>query len=359
MSTQFLLDTDDIKELANLMVLMIETQESRKQICRNFGINPHEVSFIIGTTDTEFCTELIDRLNRYGYQENICKLCCQGLFPILNKSAYSHRISILEKIAVKLNCNHDFGQNSPKNQTVEQPTSPIHGSVENQQAHSNQRNRAKPESWFTKISNVNKKLLAGGAILLIMLVGYPTFKQSPQLVEYKALIQKARPVLSESQGDIGQHTRDGGTLVKPTKNLNLRNFIVESQFDNPYDGAFMENWSYGFSFIENTGNNLNDPNRKRFSIWVSSNKEWHFTSHRSDLTGKLSNLNLSDKGSNRLSLTVKDKKVTFFVNDMYIETFDVSELTNQGDVFFVAKDGITGKPVLYKYENIRIWSLDN
>ena len=58
---------------------------------------------------------------------------------------------------------------------VEQSTSPIHGS--------------KPESWFTKIGNVNKKLLAGGAILLIVLAVYPAyehFNQSPQLVENHA-----------------------------------------------------------------------------------------------------------------------------------------------------------------------------
>lgn len=154
MSTQFLLDAEDLQELANLMVLMIETQESRKQICRSFGIDPHNVSFIIGTTDAEFCTELIDRLNRYGYQENICKLCCQGLFPILDKSAYGHRRSILEKIVEKLNCNcNHYKQNSPI------PTAP-------------NSDESKPESWLTKIGKVNKKLLAGGAILLIGLPGF-------------------------------------------------------------------------------------------------------------------------------------------------------------------------------------------
>jgi hypothetical protein len=60
MSTQFLLDEGDIKDLTKLMLVMIETQESRKQLCRELGINPQEVSFIIGTSDDTFCTELID-----------------------------------------------------------------------------------------------------------------------------------------------------------------------------------------------------------------------------------------------------------------------------------------------------------
>ncbi|MEH2244476.1 hypothetical protein [Nostoc sp.] len=110
MSTQFLLDENDIKELTKLMLVMIETQESRKQLCRELGINHQEISFIRDSSDDAFCTELIDRLNRYGYHEYLCKLCCQKLFPILNKSVYSHRKSTLKKIVEKLNCdcNHEF-----------------------------------------------------------------------------------------------------------------------------------------------------------------------------------------------------------------------------------------------------------
>lgn len=110
MSTQFLLDETDIKELTKLMLVMLETQESRKQLCRDLGINPQEISFIRDSSDDTFCTELIDCLNRYGYHEYLCKLCCQKLFPILNKSVYSHRRSTLKKIVEKLNCdcNHEF-----------------------------------------------------------------------------------------------------------------------------------------------------------------------------------------------------------------------------------------------------------
>ncbi|MEH1825793.1 MAG: hypothetical protein V7L22_10590 [Nostoc sp.] len=170
MSTQFLLDEDDIKELTKLMLVMIETQESRKQLCKELGINPQEVSFIIGTSDDTFCTELIDCLNRFGYQEYLCKLCCDKLFPILNKSVYSHRISILEKIIEKINCNCNHEQ---QNHSI--PIDP----------HSDE---LKSESWFTKVSNVNKKLLAGGAILLMGLAGfqiyYPIQKNQTKIIGY-------------------------------------------------------------------------------------------------------------------------------------------------------------------------------
>jgi hypothetical protein len=154
MSTQFLLDEGDIKDLTKLMLVMIETQESRKQLCRELGINPQEVSFIIGTSDETFCTELIDCLNRYGYQEYLCKLCCNKLYPVLNKSVYSHRISILEKIIEKINCNCNHEQQN-YSILIDHPSDEL-----------------KPKSWVTKIGNVNKKLLASasGAIIVLCLV---------------------------------------------------------------------------------------------------------------------------------------------------------------------------------------------
>jgi hypothetical protein len=159
MPTQFLLDEGDIKELTKLMLVMIETQESRKQICRDLGINPHEVSFIIGTSDDTFCTELIDSLNRFGYQEYICKLCCDKLYPILNKSVYSHRISILEKIIEKLNCNC--------NQETQNHSIPIVSNPD----------ESKPESWFTRISKTKSfiafSLGAGFISILLGILLYP------------------------------------------------------------------------------------------------------------------------------------------------------------------------------------------
>ncbi|MDZ8108069.1 MAG: hypothetical protein RM338_20935 [Nostoc sp. DedQUE12a] len=340
MSTQFLLDEDEIRELTKLMLIMIETQESRKQLCRDLGINPQEVSFIKDSSDDTFCTELIDCLNRYGYQEYLCKLCCLKLFPILNKSVYRHRISTLEKIVKKLNCNcnHDK-QNHPIPTLLKQDES-------------------KPESWLIKIANVNKKLLAGGVIILIGLVGYPTYeylKQPPQLVEDRALRQKAALVWSETKGNIGEY-RERKIPVKST-GVNLRNFIVEAEFHNPYEGA-LDNWTYGFAFQENTSDKLNDPQRKSFDVWVASKeKEWRFGGTSRSSYGELLNLNVSDGKSNKLSLTVKDKKAEFFVNDMPIHTFDVSEFTNKGDVFLIAKDGISGK--LVQYKSLKVWSLDN
>jgi hypothetical protein len=358
MSTNFL-EESDIDTLGNLL-LRSQQSRSREALCIRIGIDPQRIGFIKDSSDADFVTQLISYLDEVENQEALCKLCCQELFPIFNKSTYR---PILEEIAVKLNCNHDFGQNSPKNKTVEQSTSPIHSSVpEFGVNYPNQLDGSKPESLFTKIDKVNKKLLAGGAILLIVLAGYPTYeylKQPSQLDQDQMLTQKAQLVQSEIEGNIGAHQK-GGVLVKPITKVDLLNFIVEAQFDNPYDGTIMDNWIYGFAFTDNTTPDLNDPKRKGLDAWVDSKKRtWGFRSHNISLNGNLSNLNLSDKSSNKLRLTVNNKKAKFFVNDMYIGTFDVSELTNKGSVFFTAGGGISGKSVQYQYKNLRVWSLDN
>jgi hypothetical protein len=359
MSQQNFLNESDIDTLINLL-LRSQQSRTREALCSSIGIDPKRLSFLRNSSDSDFFLLLIGYLNDIGDKEALCKLCCRELFPIFNKS--THR-SILEEIAVKLNCNYDFGQNSPKNKTVEESTSPIHSSVpEFGVNYPNQLDESKPESWFTKLGNVNKKLLAGGTILLIVLAGYPTyehFKQPSQLDENQVLTQKAPLVQSEIEGNIGEHKK-GGVLVKAITRVDLRNFIVEAQFDNPYDGTIMDNWTYGFAFIDNTTPELNDPKRKGLDAWVDSkNKTWGFSSHNISLSGNLSNLNLSDKSSNKLRLTVNNKKAQFFVNDMYIGTFDVSELTNKGSIFFTAGGGISGKSVQYQYKNLRVWSLDN
>ncbi|MFB2892046.1 hypothetical protein ACE1CI_03765 [Aerosakkonemataceae cyanobacterium BLCC-F50] len=332
------LNQDEILRLADLLVRS-QKVEARKALCRKIGIEPNQLAFISDQTDESFAINLISYLNEVGNTTAICQLCCQELRPIFQRG--QHEL-ILKEIAIKLNCKSQFfSRYSPSEPTdLNENSLPTSG----------------VKSLFDKIVKAKNKLITGGIIILLVLAaGYPTYeylKQPSQLVEVQMLKQKAALAVSEIEGNIGEY-KEGVIPVKPTK-VNLINFIVEAQFDNPYDGA-TNNWTYGFAFQENTSNQLNDPQRKSFDLWVSSmKKEWRFGTTSS---GKLPNLNLSDKNSNTLTLIVKDKKATFFVNDRYIETFDVSEFKNKGDVFLLAKDGISGK--LVQYRNLRVWSLDN
>ncbi|WP_373462075.1 MULTISPECIES: CHAT domain-containing protein [unclassified Calothrix] len=184
------------------------------------------------------------------------------------------------------------------------------------------------------------------------------FKQVSQLVQLGMLKQQAELLSNSEGGDIGEHIR-GGTLAKRITNVYLHNFIIECQFDNPYYATLADNWAYGFAFKDNTSNDLNDSNRKGFDIVISSTKEWKFKSPAGDYyNGQLSNINLSDKDANKLSLIVKDKKAIFYVNDIYIQTFDVSDINHKGDVFLISQGGRSGIPILYQYKKLQVWSLD-
>lgn len=350
MSTQFFLDELDIEALAELMLLS-QLLRTREALCLKIGLDYRQLWFIKDTSDSDFVIQLIDHLNKIGNKEALCKLCSDELFPIFRKSETSAHI--LSKIAAKLNCNQELRPNYSNNESSSSaPDSYVNSS--------NQPEISKPQSIFTLIYHHRNKLFAFAAILVFGLVGYPAYESfnqaSPQLVEDKALTQNAALVWSEAKGNIGEY-KENAILVKKTHDKGLRNFTIEAQFDNPYDGA-MNNWTYGFAFQENTSQNLNDPKRKSFDIWVTSKeKEWRFGTTARSLSDKLPNLDVSNNSSNKLRLTVKGEKASFFVNDIFIGTFDVSEFTNKGDVFLLLKDGISGKYV--KYENLKVWSLDN
>lgn len=115
------LEQSDIDTLADLL-LRSQQSRAREALCMKIGIDPHLLHFIRDSSDADFATQLIYHLDNVDDKEALCKLCCQELFTIFNKStSYG---STLKKIAVKLNCNHDFGQNSSNNKTLEQLTSP-------------------------------------------------------------------------------------------------------------------------------------------------------------------------------------------------------------------------------------------
>jgi hypothetical protein len=147
-------------------------------------------------------------------------------------------------------------------------------------------------------------------------------------------------------------------LVGQAATVNLRNFIVEVQFYNPYETT-SGNLAYGISFRDNTSQDFNDSGRKGFTLWIESDSEgnsWNFSGDTTNLNGKIPHFNIFENASNKLRLNVLQDDATFFVNDEYIEKFDVSSLTEPGNVFLVTKDGVSGKSI--KYDNFRIWSLE-
>jgi hypothetical protein len=165
MSTQFFLDEKDIEILAKLM-LRSQQLRTREALCLRIGIDHRRLWFIKDYSDSDFIIQLITHLNEIDNKEAICKLCYQELWPIFcNSEIYA---PILIEIATKINCNQEFRQNYPNPSAIEQPTSPTPSPVPEIEINpSLQPDTPKSQSWFTKISHVNKKLLRNGVIIIM------------------------------------------------------------------------------------------------------------------------------------------------------------------------------------------------
>jgi len=143
--------------------------------------------------------------------------------------------------------------------------------------------------------------------------------------------------------------------------VNLRDFIAEVRFYNPYEPSRGE-WDYGLGFRD-TGNDEN------YRLYVDSNKDWSFelvtaweedSNFDSVAQGHLDDLVVSAGGSNHLRLIVQGDTALFFVNGNYVSTLDVSARNLYGYVWigtsFEIGREIQGEST--RYEGFSLWSLD-
>ena len=104
-------------------------------------------------------------------------------------------------------------------------------------------------------------------------------------------------------------------------NVQLRDFIVDATFFNPYDNT-TGSWTYGFMFRHTDFN-------QQFRLYVTSNQEWVLIlvytvngNLQSTLvtSGSLPNLNIGANGSNNLRLIAIGETGYFFVNGVFVST---------------------------------------
>jgi serine/threonine-protein kinase len=171
----------------------------------------------------------------------------------------------------------------------------------------------------------------------------------------------ARRVFGPQNGRL-DHRSDQATEVGEGR-VNLRDFIAEARFFNPYDLA-EGGWDYGFFFRDEGG-------AKQYRLHVRANRalaapEWSFRLFDGNVTasvvggtGTVPNLDTAPRGSNLLRLVVREGTAYFFINDLYIATLDVSRKLAPGDVVAVtgavAGDKILGRATVY--EGFAIWAL--
>ncbi|MDQ2810212.1 MAG: hypothetical protein M3Z04_25325, partial [Chloroflexota bacterium] len=153
--------------------------------------------------------------------------------------------------------------------------------------------------------------------------------------------------------------------------VQLRDFIVEATFTNPYESSDY-GWDYGF-FFRHT-----DTNRE-YRLYVTSDGDWSLkrvanadptadTPTTTDTPtadfapvagGNIDNLNSDTGATNRLRLIASGNSGLFFVNDSYVATFDLSAYMDKGVIelgsAFLGDDNKVGESV--RYSDFTIWSL--
>lgn len=143
--------------------------------------------------------------------------------------------------------------------------------------------------------------------------------------------------------------------------LNIKDFIAEANFYNPYSSA-RGDWDYGFFFREsvNTDNTLN-----KYAVWVESNGRWV---HGVIIDGKWQanlaqgylSLRSGANQSNHLKLIVTGATGQFWVNGDFIAELDLSDLPN-GRGVDPATGFVNGHKIHGEYtriEQFNIWSIN-
>ena len=180
-----------------------------------------------------------------------------------------------------------------------------------------------------------------------------------------ATVEQARAVIVEAgktlvfgpQSGSLVHEAEDDLIEGENAGVDLKNFIVEAQFYNPY-GTSVGTWDYGFIL-----RHMEEDVQYRFV--VQSDQTWTLMNNTGDANGEvigegeLSSLNIDANGSNVIKLIFKDDQGLFYLNDEFITELDLTERSNSGDILIVtgvySGDVITGKTT--DYSDFTIWSL--
>jgi hypothetical protein len=176
----------------------------------------------------------------------------------------------------------------------------------------------------------------------------PTATQPPE-TEYTL-------VFGPQSGNL-PHQVDNELLEAESASVDLKDFVVEARFYNPF--ATSEGpWDYGFVLRHEAEN-------KQFRFVIKSNKTWAFLNNTGSpdgavlAEGELPDLDVGQGGSNLIKLVMEGNKGLFYLNDILITELDCSARTNSGDIY-VATGFFIGNEMagaVTEYKEFTIWSI--
>jgi TolB protein len=173
-------------------------------------------------------------------------------------------------------------------------------------------------------------------------------------VQVMATAQAGLPIFGPDSGSL-PHEEDG-TVEAKGADVDLRDFVVEAVFYNPYP-VTRGDWDIGFLFRDAGKND-------EFRLNVESDGDWSLNDRRGDEDnfidqGQVSNLDVNAGSLNQLRLIAEGNQGFFFVNDTFIAELDLSSRANSGDISAATEIATSNEMDgdATTYEGFTIWSL--
>jgi hypothetical protein len=156
------------------------------------------------------------------------------------------------------------------------------------------------------------------------------------------------------------HKPDDGLIESYFSEVDLRDFIVEARFFNPY-AASANTWDYGFLL-----RSIADEANSEFRFTIFSNATWRLLNSTGDTDqtqriaeGILPGLKVNEKESNLVRLIFQGERGWFYLNHEFVAELDLSSRMNAGDIILSTgifeDDEVAGYAT--GYSEFSIWSL--
>lgn len=171
-------------------------------------------------------------------------------------------------------------------------------------------------------------------------------------------VNQARTLIHGPESGSLVHNADDTQVVLHIVETNLRDFVVEVRFYNPYATSQGE-WDYGL-MLRHTGGN------EQLRLSVSSDGTWELRNVTGDVDnatviheGSVSNLDTSQNGYNTFLVICQGERGFFYLNSSPVASLDLSSRMNAG--WIALGTGMwTGHEIngaQTRFENFVIWSL--
>lgn len=174
---------------------------------------------------------------------------------------------------------------------------------------------------------------------------------------YLASLESARVlVYGPSDGNL-PHKPEDNLIETLDADVNLRDFIVEARFFNPYS-TNTGSWDYGF-ILRHADKNV------QYRFVILSDQTWVLLNNTGkpdgDIVaeGSIPQLDTSEKGSNLVRLVFQGEQGYFILNNQKVAEFDLSARMNPGSIFIVTgvyqDDEVAGYTTAFT--GFTIWSI--